>query len=340
MRALAFILPAPLLVLLAGCHEPSHPLPRPPLPAQRVKLAMASTNAWIASEAVLGTVRPRLRATVEAKAAGRIESFPAVPGQRVQPGDLLALLDSREPRARLDSARATADQARRDRDRVARLVGQGAATPAELDAVDARLRVAEAAVSEAETMLGHARVTAPFAGTITRKHADVGDLATPGRPLVELEDPSRLRLEADVPEALVASVPLGSRMVVHAGADTRPIDATVSEVAPVADSISRTHLVKLDLPPLPGLRSGQFGRVAVPSGAADVLHVPRAALLLRGQLEFVMVADRGVARLRLVRSGMQDSGRVALLSGLAVGEQVVVSGLDNLRDGQPVEVEP
>lgn len=336
----AAILPFALLILLAGCHRPAPPPPQAQIPSQTVKVAHASTNDWIASEAVLGTVRPRLRATVEAKTSGRIESLPVVPGQQVLAGEVIATLDARETRARLDSARATADQAQRDRERVARLVHQGAATPAELDAAEARQRVAQAAVSEAETLLGHARVTAPFAGTVTRKHADLGDLASPGRPLVELEDPARLRLEADVPEALAGNLALGTRLVVHVGTLPQPIDATVSEVAPVADPISRTHLVKLDLPSLPSLRSGQFGRVAVPSGAANVLHIPQPALLRRGQLEFVMVADHGVARLRLVRSGRHDSGRVALLSGLDPGELVVVSDPGKLRDGQPVEVQP
>jgi multidrug efflux pump subunit AcrA (membrane-fusion protein) len=98
--------------------------------------------------------------------------------------------------------------------------------------------------------------------------------------------------------------------------------------------------VKLDLPPVQGLRSGQFGRVSVPAGSAAVLHVPEPALIVRGQLEYVMVQEEGVARLRLVRTGRRQSGRVSVVSGLNAGERVVVAGLDGLRDGQAVEVRP
>ena len=151
----------------------------------------------------MGTVRTRLHATVEAKVAGRIESLTAAPGQTVRQGQVLAMLDARETQARLDSARAVLDQAVRDLERVGRLLKDGAATPSELEAVQSRHRVAVASVSEMETLLGHARVVAPFDGVITRKAVDVGDLATPGRPLVEIEDPTHLRFEADVPEALI-----------------------------------------------------------------------------------------------------------------------------------------
>ena len=339
-RLLRAAAPVAVPLLLAGCHRPQPGTAQPPLPAHPVQLAPASHEGWAVAEEVVGTVRPRLRAAIEAKVPGRIESLPVVPGQAVRQGDVIALLDARETRARLDSARATAEQASRDRDRLARLVQQGAATPAELDAAEARHRVAVASVSEAETMLAHARVAAPFDGVVTRKHADIGDLAAPGRPLVDVEDPARLRLEADVPEGLVQGLSIGMRLPVHAGASRDALEGIVAEIAPVAESGSRTHLVKLDLPARPDLRSGQFGRVSVPAGNASVLHVPESSLLARGQLEYVMVADNGVARLRLVRTGRRQSGRASVVSGLDAGEKVVVKGLEGLADGQPLEVRP
>ncbi len=339
-RRLANVLAVAASLILAGCNPSAPPQAPAPLPPRLVQVAAASVEGWTSAEEVVGTIRPRLRAAMEAKVPGRIESLPVAPGQRVQQGDLLAALDARETRARLDSARATAEQAARDRDRVGGLVRQGASTPSELDAVEARHRVAAAAVAEAESLLGQMRVTAPFDGVVTRKHADVGDLAVPGRALIDIEDPSRLRMEADVPEFLVQGLLLGMKLPVHAGNSVEPIDGVVAEVAPVAEPGSRTHLVKLDLPPVQGLRSGQFGRVSVPAGSAAVLHVPEPALIVRGQLEYVMVQEEGVARLRLVRTGRRQSGRVSVVSGLNAGERVVVAGLDGLRDGQAVEVRP
>ena len=113
-------------------------------------------------------------------------------------------------------------------------------------------------------MLGYARITAPFAGVIVKKLANLGDLATPGRPLYELEDPRRLRLEADVPEALVGGIVLGDEMPLRIPSIDLDLSGVVREIAPSADPNSRTFLVKLDLPDHDGLRTGLFGRVSVP----------------------------------------------------------------------------
>lgn len=306
----------------------------------RVRTARVETHGHTATEEVVGTVRARLRATVEAKVAGRIESLDVVPGQSVRQGQRLAVLDARETQARLDSARAVLEQAGRDLDRVVRLVKDGAATPSELEAFQSRQRVAAATVAEIETLLGHARVVAPFDGVITRKSADVGDLATPGRPLVEIEDPTRLRLEADVPESLVDEVKPGARMPVRIASRPEFLEGIVAEITPVSDPLSRTHPVKLDLPSVPGLRAGQFGRVAVPTGQASVPHVPAGAVFRRGQMECAIAVVEGRARLRLVRTGKPLGADLEVVSGLEPGEQVVIDDPSRLRDGQAVEVVP
>ena len=189
-------------------------------------------------------------------------------------------------------------------------------------------------------MLGHTRVVAPFAGVITRKLADVGDLAIPGRPLIEIEDPSRLRIEADVPEALIDKVQLGMKLPVRIGSLPGQIEGIVGEIAPVAEAVSRTYVVKLDLPSTQGLRAGQFGRVSIPTGDAAGLHVPATALVQRGQLEYVFVAEAGRAQLRLIRSGRRPNGMVEVISGLSAGEKVVAPIPVDLLDGQPLEVRP
>lgn len=321
----------------AGCQRDAPPAMTASLPPVSVQLVSVEAHGLTATEEVVGTVRAKLRAAVEAKLAGRIEALLVVPGQTVKQGDTLASLDAREVKARLDSVLAVREQAARDWERLSRLVKDGAATASESDAAQARQRVAAAAVAEAETMLGHARVVAPFDGVITRKLADVGDLATPGRPLVEIEDPARLRFEADVPEALLDRLQLGVKLPVRISSQREAVEGTVSEIAPVADGVSRTYLVKLDLPVVAGLRAGQFGRVAVPTGEASVPHVPVGTISQRGQLEYVYVAEAGKAQLRLIRTGKRLGGEVEVVSGLNAGEKLIADPL-KVQDGQPVEV--
>lgn len=326
---------------MTGCHRsPGPEATAKSLPPVSVTVAAVENHGLTATEEVVGTVRAKLRTAVEAKLGGRIEALLVVPGQAVRQGETLASLDARETKARLDSAQAVRDQAAQDLDRIRKLVKDGAATASELDAVQAREKVASATVSEAETMLGHARVVAPFDGIITRKLAEVGDLATPGRPLVEIEDPARLRFEADVPESLVDRLQLGTRLPVSISPRKEPLEGIISEIAPVAEAVSRTYLVKLDLPSAPGLRAGQFGRVTVPTGEASTVHVPTGAVLRRGQLEYVFVAATGRAQLRLIRTGKLLAGDVEVVSGLDAGERIVVADPAKLQDGQPLEAKP
>jgi RND family efflux transporter MFP subunit len=323
---------------LTACRQEQARSPAVPLPAVAVRVQTVQARPHLATEQVVGTVRSRFRATVEAKFSGRIEQLLVAPGQTVKAGELIARLDAQEVQARLDQAIALRDQLSRDTERLRRLLAENAVSRQEFETVESRHRVAVAAVTEAETLLGYARVTAPFPAVVTRKLAEVGDLAVPGKPLVELEDPSALRLEADVPEALIARVQLGSKLPIRVATSEAALEGVVGEIAPAADPASRTFLVKLDLPPSPALRSGQFARLSVPVGETSALRVPVGAVVQRGQMELVFVETGRVAQLRLVKTGKRVDGEVELVSGVEAGERVVTEGSGQLRDGQPVEV--
>jgi membrane fusion protein, multidrug efflux system len=289
-------------------------------------------------EEVVGTVRARLRATIEAKTSGRIAEMPVVLGQKIKAGELLARLDAPEIKARLEQSEASLKQAEQDWNRISALFNQQAATRADYDAANSRYLVAKGAVAEARAMMSYIEVLAPFDGVVTRKWVDVGDLATPGRPLVNIEDPTRLQLEADVPEAIAANVKPDVRMAVRLGQSTGEVFGTVAEIAPIADPASRTFSVKLDLQDSPGLMSGQFARLIVPMGEISSMRVPASAVVQRGQMEIVFAVENRHALLHLVKTGRRANDEIEILSGLDEGDAVVVDHASQLLDGQPLEV--
>jgi len=323
-------------VLLAGCDKShqGHTSAQTELVSVQVHTTKVETKNLPALEEVVGTVRARLRATVEAKTSGRILELPILLGQKIKAGQLLARLDAPEIKARLDQAEATLQQAERDWKRVSSLFSQQAATRADYDAADSRYQVAKASVAEARAMLDYVEVKAPFDGVVSRKWVDVGDLAAPGKPLVDLEDPSRLQLEADVPEGIAARIQPGAPMVVRGGQGE--LSAMVAEIAPNADPVSRTFRVKLDLPNGSALMSGQFARVLIPVGETATMRVPASAVVQRGQMEIVFAVENQHARLHLVRTGRQLDDGTEILSGLDAGDIVVVDNASQLVDGQPV----
>lgn len=326
------------LSVLTGCGSKPEGGSGQTLPPASVRVQAVQPQQRLATEEVVGTVRSKLRSVIEAKVSGRIARMLVVPGQQVQAGTLLVELDAREIQARFDQARALLEQARREYKRREALLKDNTISPAEFDAAESQLRVAQAAVEEAETLLAYTKVVAPFTGLVTAKRADVGDLAAPGKPLLEMEDPTTLRLEADVPEALLDKVKLGDKLTVRVPAAGVTVEGVVSEITPVADPASRTFPVKLDLPLAAGLRSGQFGRVAVPVAQVRALRVPSDAVLVRGQMELAFVVADGRAQMRLVKTGKRLNGEVEIVSGLNPGEQLVVEGAAQLRDGQPVTI--
>ncbi len=330
-----------LLAALAlnGCGHPSERATGEALPSASVQAQVVESKSRPATEEVVGTVRAKLHSVIEAKVSGKIEQMLVVPGQDVKAGGLLAQLDAREAQAQTDQATAVRQQAESDLKRATDLFQQKILSSSEYDSAQSKFRVADAAATEAKTLLGYTRVMAPFAGVITRKYADVGDLAAPGKPLLEMEDARDLQLETDVPEAVIDRLALGDQLGVRVSSVSNELVGVVSEIAPSADPNSRTFLVKIDLPPASGLRAGQFGRVAVPVGETSALRVPAPAVLQRGELELVFVVENGHAQLRIVKTGKRVGSEVELVSGVDPGEQVVTEGAAGLMDGQPVSIQ-
>jgi RND family efflux transporter MFP subunit len=326
------------LVVLIGCSR-SHEPPADPLPASRaVRTEPAKLVTRMVGEEVIGTVRAKDTVDLAPTVMGKIIELRCALGTHVKAGELIARLSLQELNSRLDQARESLAQAELELARVTKLHATGALPGAEYDAVVSRHRIAQAARAEAATMAGYAVVRAPFAGVVTAKPANAGDMAMPGRALCVIEDPSALRFEAAVPEQLARSFAVGSTIQVALDSVDVPLSATVAEISPNADATSRTVLVKLALSPDPRVRAGAFGRATVPASEVRALTVPDRAVIRRGQLEAVYTVVDGTARMRLVRSGRVANERVELRSGVREGEQIVIEGAEALVDGQPVTV--
>lgn len=204
--------------------------------------------------------------------------------------------------------------------------------------LDARVEQAKAGLSSAQTLLSYTKIAAPFAGIVTRKTVDAGDLAAPGVPLLEMEVQGQYRLEALVDEEHIAGVKAGDAVSAKLDAlGENDLAGSVAEIVPAADPSSRSFVVKIDLPQEPGIRSGLFGRARFSLNEKKVLTVPALALEQRGQLAYVfVVGDGNVARLRLVTEGKRYGDHCEVLSGLDAGERVVVDGGARVNDGDVV----
>jgi multidrug efflux system membrane fusion protein len=206
--------------------------------------------------------------------------------------------------------------------------------------LNAKIAQADQEVRSTEVTRSYADVLAPFAGMVVSKSVEPGSLALPGAPLVTIEREGAYRLEASVDEGHLAAIRTGQMVSVTLDSLDRTLDARVSEIVPAVDAASRSYIVKIDLPAVPALRSGVFGRASFQLASRSVLAIPAGAVIERGQLESVMVADKGVACTRLITVGQKVKDRVEVLSGLNAGENVIFPIPAGLSDGARVEVRP
>lgn len=335
------VLPAVIICFsLAGCKSAEHPgQAGQTLPTAPVAVAEARLQPIDNQVEIVGTVQAVNRAEIAAKISGNIADLPVVLGSEVRQGQLLVEINAAEIGTRLQQAQTQLDQARRNLDREQKLLQKNAATAESVKSLRESLRIAESAHREAQIFQEYTRLLAPFAGRVTRKFANLGDLATPGKALLQIENESRLQVVAEVPEAMILHIKDGDQLKVTIPAADLSIPGTVAEIAPIADPQSRTVSVKLTIAPQARIHSGQFARVAFSLSDITTLAIPSQAILPFGQLERVFVVVEGIARLRLVKSGAATKGDSReILAGLTPGEKVVVSGQATLVDGQPVSL--
>jgi RND family efflux transporter MFP subunit len=326
-----------LLITACGSRDEAGPPATQGAPAA-IKAAITEVRAaqFPVVVEVTGQITAASQATLSAKVQGTVQELRVREGETVRKGQALVVLDSRDLRANLARAEAEYDNARAHLARMQRLYQQESVAKQELDNATRAYKVAAAGRRAAEAHLSDTVITAPFDGVVTEKRIEVGELAAPGRPVLKLEDPRRLRLEATVSEGDVKAVAVGDKVAVVVDAlGDRPLTGTVAQVLPAGDPATHTFVVKVDLPPAPGLKSGMFGRMRLDKGVSQTLAVPEPALIERGQLTGVyVVGDDQVVHLRWVKVGRTSGGHVEVLSGVNAGERILADaslGADGAR---------
>ncbi len=257
-----------------------------------------------------------------------------------------------------ESAAAALGLARKPHERMAALNASRSATQQELDEATAGLAAAEARVTAASARAieadravaaavdaeqsarianSYATISAPFDGIVTSRSVDPGVLASPGTPLLPVETDDLFSLETTVDEAWAGRLAVNAPVDVIVDAISQtPLAGHVEEIERAIDPASHAITVKVALPKNTSLRSGMFGSAHLQGPPRRTVVVHPSAIITRGQLSFVYVADNGVARLRLVRTVPAPGGRIAIVSGLSAGESYVTDPPAALQDGQPI----
>ncbi len=332
-----------VLLLAAGCGSKDEPptsavSAAPQTTVQGAIVEIRTSEAPIRVEAT-GQVMPIFQAVLSSRIQGTIDQLLVREGTQVVKGQTLIQLDNRDVQAELARTAAEVENAKAHLDRMRALHAQDAVSKQEMENATRTYKVAEANHKAVLAQLSYTVVKAPFDGVITEKKVEAGELASPGQPLLKMENPRQLRLEATVAEGDLKSVSRGDKIPVIIDALEGPaLAGIVGQILPAGDPQTHTFTVKVDLPSVPGLKTGMFGRFQLDKGITRTILVPETAMVERGELTsvFAVGSDR-IARLRWVKTGRRFDKQVELLSGVNVGELVLLDAARGV-DGASVTI--
>ncbi len=316
-----------------------------------VKVAKPARGEIVRYVRLPGNIRANQQATLYAKVAGYLKSIKVDKGDRVEAGEALGEIEVPELQADLAKYQAEATVAELDCDRIsaAQKKAPDLVMPQSVDEARARLEVARANLERTRTLLGYAKIAAPFAGIVTGRFVDPGAFipaATSGSAaqtaaIVTIADFNTVRAQVALPEveASLAKVGQPVKLTVE-GLAGKTFDAKISRFTYALDDATRTMLVEADLPnPDLLLRPSMYATVRVGVDKhKDALLIPAEALVMEKANAFAFTAEGGKAKKMAIQIGFNDGANVEVTSGLTGNEQVILTGKLTLADGTPISV--
>jgi RND family efflux transporter MFP subunit len=359
-----------LLLISTGCSRHPQTLPdrTPPVAAAIIAVSAATVPSALT---FTGVVAAQQAAEISSQILAPIAELRVREGDRVTRGQVLVRLSSAALAAGVQQAESQVAAARQQESAAAAqellasetfaryqtLDQRHSVTPHEFDqvrtgfaaaqaqrqAAAALVQAAQSAATQSHANQAFTVITAPFAGVVTAKFVDAGAMATPGMPILRIEDVRQHEVDIQVNEAMMAKLRPGALVQVSTSAANpteAPTNARIREIVPSADPAAHTFLVKIALPASTGLYSGMTANVVVSTANLSAITLPRSSIRERGQLDSVLALDRdSVAQIRYVNLGRQFGDRVEVTSGLTAGDRVLAHPDDALI-GRRIEPRP
>ena len=304
-----------------------------------------------------GKIEAVENATLSTRNMGYVTRVNAKVGDKVKKGQLLIEINNADLQAKraqvnagITEATAAFKNAEKDYERYSSLFEDNSASQKEMDDITARYEMAKARLegatqqkNEINAQFAYSNIVAPFSGVVTAKNVEVGDMANPGMPLLNLEVPGKFEVRASVPESEIASVKQGTEVDVQVKSSGETLKGMVSEISTSARNSGGQYVVKVALDETDAsIYSGMYASVQFPTIAGEnreVVLIPSSALVTRGDLHGIYTpSQQNTAILRWVRLGRTVGDEVEILSGLNAGESYISSAEGKLYNGARLEI--
>ncbi len=347
-----------ILAVAASCGDGKQGGTREDTPAIPVKVSAVNPSAGTSALHASGTLEALQSANISTRVMGYVQELKVKPGDKVGKGTILVEINSADisakqaqVRANIIAAEAAFSNAEKDYKRFKALFETQSASQKEMDDISAHYQMARAKLEAARQMeqevqaqLAYVRIKSPFTGVVTNTFVKEGDLAHPGRPLVEVESPEQFQVVAMVPESDISSISSEMGVRVHLKSLDKWVNGRVSEVSSSSKNTGGQYLAKVLLQESEEpLKTGMYATVAFPIKRAEdaaAYLVASDILVHRGQLTGVYtVSSQDKASLRWIRLGKTVGDSVIVLSGLSAQDRIIHSAEGKLFNGARVQVQ-
>jgi membrane fusion protein (multidrug efflux system) len=288
-----------------------------------------------------GTLRADESVELTAEAGGKITDIRFEEGNRVQEGALLVQINDAELRARKQRLEHELQLASDRAERQKKLLAEGGVSQEEYDATANEVEVLKAELSLVEAQIEKKKIRAPFSGVVGLRQVSEGAYVSPQTAITTLQRLNPIKIDFSVAEKYASRVGPGQQISFTVRSRDRPLDGRVYATNTQVNPETRTLQLRARAPNPDGtLRPGMFADVTVTLGTVDdATVVPAFAVIPTLDGQRVFVAENGTAQPRNVSVGIRTDSTVQVTDGLALGDTVITSGIQDLRAGLPVQIE-
>lgn len=311
--------------------------------ATTVEVAEARSVKTTADIRAIGSLQSDESVVIAPEVAGRIAEINFAEGRPVKKDDVLVRLDTALANAEVADAQARLTLAEANNERARTLSRTGAVTGKSRDEAVSNYQTALAALELAKTRLSKLELRAPFDGVAGLRGVSAGAFVNVGTPIANVEKVDVLKVDFKIPEVHLGDVKTGQRIELSVDAfPGHTFEGEIYAVNPAVDVNGRALQLRARLAnPEQVLKPGLFARILIKGTTErEVVLIPEAAVLPRGQETFVYVVDGTTAVERRVKLGQRSNAQVEVVEGLTPPATVVTAGQQKLRDGATIEIAP
>lgn len=285
-----------------------------------------------------GTVTSDHRVSISSRLPGYIREIKVREGDQIKVGQVLLHIDPVNAKQALVQAKADLSNAQAELKRYQSLLNEAAVTSQQFDKVQLRYQIAQSQVKQAQHQLSYAEVISPVSGVVVEKRMAQGDLASPGMPVLILEDPSSLLVQTYVSEHFISQIHEGDSVDVKIASLQKYFKGVVRQVVQAADLGSHQFLVKVSLSSMKDIHPGMYAQTGFKTGMRKTLLIPKGAVVTQAGLTAVYVMDAAsIAHYRLIRVGQSIGDQLEVLAGLHAGDHVIWNAKPALKTGMKIQ---